>query len=278
MSKSAVQGKWFMGFLIMIGMMGCNPPVPNEVRPDFPPTDQNLEQSPTSLYNRLLLRHVNRKGDIHYRGFQSDSLEFNVYIDFLSSQNPAHDSWSESERLAFWINAYNAHVIRLVIRHYPLGSVADIGKSKDSLELLPLQRDSSAESLEIYNKPFVYIGGMSMSLNGIKTRIREDYKDPRIHFVLVDGTVSAPRLMRKAYTSEDLATELENATAQFFELPGKNFISPTRPQLSPIFREYADDFSANGGVYSFINTYSKVKIREDAAPVFLPYDWKLNGY
>jgi hypothetical protein len=252
--------------------------VPNEVRPEFPPTEQIRDQTPVDVYDELLRRHVNRQGDVHYKGFQADSSQFNVYHDFLSSQNPEDNTWTETDKLAFWINVYNAHVIRLIIRHYPIASVADIGRPQNKLVPLVLIRDSLPETLPVFDLPFIKIGVERVSLNDVKRKIRRDFNDPRIHFVLVDGSVSAPRLQRGAFRSGDLLSRLDEAALNFFELPGKNFISPTKPQLSLLFREYGDDFTVEKSLYDFINSYSKVKIRSDAAADFLDYNWKLNGY
>lgn len=278
MSKLVVKGKGVLSFLMIAAMVGCNPPVPNEVRPEFPPTEQIRDQTPVDIYDKLLLRHVNRRGDVHYKGFQADSSEFNVYCDFLSSQNPEDNTWTETDKLAFWINVYNAHVIRIIIRHYPIASVADIGRPQNKLEPLVLMRDSLPETLAVFDEPFIQVGDVRLSLNEVKMKIRESFDDPRIHFVLVDGSVSAPRLQRGAFRTGDLLNRLDNAALNFFELPGKNFISPTKPQLSLLFREYGDDFTGEKTLYDFINSYSKVKIRPDAAIVFLDYNWKLNGY
>lgn len=267
-----------MCLLITILLIGCNPPVPNEIRPEFPPTEQIRDQTPVDVYDKLLRRHVNGRGDVHYKGFQADSSEFNVYLDFLSRQNPEDNTWTETDKLAFWINVYNAHVIYLIIRHYPIASVADIGRPQNKLVPLVLMRDSLPETLPVFDLPFIKIGVERKSLNDVKRKIRKDFNDPRIHFVLVDGSVSAPSLQRGAFRSGDLLSRLDEAALNFFELPGKNFISPTKPQLSQLFREYGDDFTREKTLYDFINSYSKVKIRPDAAIVFLDYNWKLNGY
>ena len=51
--------------------------------------------------------------------------------DYLSSlQSVCHghyEQWSREEKLAFWINAYNAYTIRLILDHYPIDSIRSIG-------------------------------------------------------------------------------------------------------------------------------------------------------
>jgi hypothetical protein len=99
-----------------------------------------------------------------------------------------------------------------------------------------------------------------------------------VHFVLVDGVLSSPKLRRGLYTHIDLPDQLDAAARDFFELPGRNFINPLNPQLSPLFRDYSGDFGGVDSIATFVNTYSKVKIVEDAEYSYLDYNWKLNGY
>ena len=40
------------------------------------------------------------------------------YIQVLQEQ-PPHDQWSKAEHLAYWINAYNALTVQLILKYYP---------------------------------------------------------------------------------------------------------------------------------------------------------------
>lgn len=71
-----------------------------------------------SAYDRLLKKYVNEKGLVNYKGFKSEEKVFNDYLAMLS-KNPPAASWSKNEQMAYWINAYNAYTIRLILDHYP---------------------------------------------------------------------------------------------------------------------------------------------------------------
>ena len=80
-----------------------------------------------SAFDRLLKKYVNEKGLVNYKGFKSEEKEFNQYLDMLS-KNPATDSWPKNEQMAYWINAYNAYTIRLILDHYPVKSIKSARK------------------------------------------------------------------------------------------------------------------------------------------------------
>ncbi len=267
-------------FLSIFIIFSCNPPVPKEQRPDYPPTDQIRDLEPIDIYGRLLRRHVNRFGDIHYKGFKSDSALFDIYLESIERTDPYDGRMSRSEKLAFWINAYNAFTVKLIMRDYPVSSIVHIGQDSDGIESFDYIRDASPEVNPQFDWSMATIAGKTYSLNAIKNEvIRQEFDDPRIHFVLVNGTRSAPKLRREPYIGDSLTQQLEDATLNFFQLPDKNRISPTKPRLSPVMRDYASDFiSDTTSITDFVNIYSKVKIYSDAVPTYLPYDWRLNGY
>jgi len=78
------------------------------------------------IFDSLLKEHVTEEGWVNYKGFIQDSLIFDKYLTQLLSHHPNEQYWSEAEQLAYWINAYNAFTIDLVIRYYPVESSKDI--------------------------------------------------------------------------------------------------------------------------------------------------------
>ncbi|WP_317196162.1 DUF547 domain-containing protein [Hymenobacter siberiensis] len=81
-----------------------------------------------SGYDRLLKKYVTEKGLVNYKVFKADEKEFNQYLALLS-KNPPAASWSKNEQMAYWINAYNAYTIRLILNYYPVKSIKEIGSS-----------------------------------------------------------------------------------------------------------------------------------------------------
>ena len=217
------------------------------------------------LFNKLLKKHIAENGKVNYKGFIKDSIELNTYLNQLSS-NPPANSWPVNDQLAYWINAYNAFTIQLIIRNYPLKSIKDIG-SKIKIPFVNTPWDLK----------FIRIGKTTYDLNNIEHDIlRKKFNEPRIHFAIVCASVSCPKLMNQAFTGAQLNQQLETQTRTFINDPTHNKITTNQAQLSAIFNWFAGDFTRNGSLTDFINTYSKVKMKPGAKITFLNYNWDLN--
>jgi hypothetical protein len=81
---------------------------------------------PMNQWTNLLQKHVNPDGWVNYDGFIKDSLQLNNYLQQIESNYPNEKNWSREQILAYWINAYNAYTVQIVIRNYPVASIKDI--------------------------------------------------------------------------------------------------------------------------------------------------------
>jgi Protein of unknown function, DUF547 len=223
---------------------------------------------PNDIYDRLLKKHVSADGKVDYQGFVRDTLELNKYLRLLSTHPPIESTWSESEQMAYWINAYNAFTIKLITRYYPIKSIKDIG---------------SSIQIPFVNTPwdikFILIGKEKMDLNHIEHgQLRKKFDDPRIHMALVCASKSCPILLNEPYDPIRLDAQLTQQTKAFLADTYRNQLVPDHPRISMIFNWYSGDFNKKGGsVRSFINTHSQVKIKDNARISYLDYDWSLNG-
>jgi hypothetical protein len=235
-------------------------PTPTYAAPAVsPPVDH-------SAYERLLKKHVNSQGLVDYKGFKADEKEFNRYLDQLSA-NPPAANWSKTEQMAFWINAYNAYTIRLILDHYPVESIKDIG-SKIKIPFVTTP----------WAAKFFSIGGEKMSLDNIEHGIlRKKYDDPRIHFALVCASISCPRLRNEAFTAAKLDRQLDDQGKDFLNNPAKNKVGKAKAQLSKYFDWYKGDWEKNGqSVAKWVNKYSATKMDATAEVSYLDYNWNLN--
>lgn len=218
------------------------------------------------IWNELLKEHV-KMGKVNYQGFIADSNRLNIYLDLLSKNHPNTQNWSEKEQLAYWINAYNAFTIRLIIRNFPLESIKDI-----------------AGSIPFVNSPwdikFIKIEDEIYDLNNIEHGIiRSQFDEPRIHFALVCASRSCPDLRPEAYTSEKLEEQLDDQTRLFINDTTKNKIEGNQWRVSKIFLWYGSDFKS-GAVKTtdFILKYLDERPKTDHVKLgYLDYDWSLNN-
>ncbi len=218
-------------------------------------------------WDKILRKYVNNAGWVDYKGIIKDKAEFETYLALLSS-NPPEKSWSSADREAYWINAYNAFTVKLIIDHYPVKSIKDIGPKHQIVRInTPWQ------------KKFFRIGGKRFKLDKIENQIlRKDFNDPRIHFAIVCASRSCARLRNEAYTGAKLEEQLNDQARDFLRTKAKNeFESSSKAELSPYFDWFGKDFKKKSGtVVAFINLYAPVKLKEDADIEYKDYDWSLN--
>lgn len=218
-------------------------------------------------YHKLLQKNVSNEGKVNYRGFIRDSTELTRYLKTLSSSVPDEKTWTKNEQMTYWINAYNAFTIQLILKYYPVKSIKDIG---------------SSIQVPFVNTPwdikFITIGKERMDLNNIEHGIlRKKFNDPRIHMALVCASKSCPRLLNEAYDAARLDEQLNAQCVTFLNDNSRNKLTSEHAKISMIFQWYAVDFNKNGNsLISFLNKYSRVKLKPDARITYLEYDWTLN--
>lgn len=241
-------------------------PTYSEPLPAASPLDAPTATVDHSAYDRLLKKYVNAQGLVDYKGLKADQTAFNQYLALLSKNPPAATA-PKAEQMAFWINAYNAYTIRLILDHYPLKSIKDIGSS------IQIPFVTTPWAAKFFN-----IGGEKMSLDNIEHGVlRKKFNDPRIHFALVCASMSCPKLRNEAYTADKLERQLDDQGHDFLNNPAKNKPGKTSAQLSKYFDWYKGDWTKNGHtVASWVNKYSAVKLDPTAKIGFLDYNWKLN--
>ncbi|MCF8369205.1 MAG: DUF547 domain-containing protein [Bacteroidales bacterium] len=216
---------------------------------------QNIDDH--NQWDKLLKQFVSEKGEVDYNGFKNARHELDLYLNALSKTNATSLS-GNNEKLAFWINAYNAFTVELIIDHYPLKSIMDIEKAWDI--------------------SFIHINGTMYSLNQIEHEIiRKEFNEPRIHFALVCAAISCPVLFNEAYTASNLDSQLQRQGELFINDPSKNNITNSKVDVSQIFNWFKEDFTKNGTLIGFLNQFSRTRIEPDAKVNFNEYNWSLNG-
>lgn len=216
------------------------------------------------MWDKLLKAHVSPTG-VNYADIRADSANLNRYLSHLATHVPG-ENWSENETRAYWINAYNAFTVKLIVDHYPLSSIKDLNKG------ISIPTVST-----IWAKKWFTLGDEEMSLDNIEHGIlRKHYDDPRIHAVLNCASVSCPPLRAEAFVAARLDAQLDDQARVWVNDKSRNQLSKKNPKISKIFMWYKGDFSASGGVIAFINRYASTPIPVDADIDYLDYDWNLN--
>lgn len=211
-------------------------------------------------FGELLSSYVDRRGRVDYAGLKANEADRKKLDDFVAAVGAAKVEGSDAAQLGFYINAYNAIVIKAVVDRYPIESVMKV--------------DGFFKTLKFK------VGGKDVSLDALENEvIRKQFKEPRIHFVLVCGAESCPRLQRKAVTEANLEDVLQSAASEF--IPKATKITKGKVVTSKLFEWFAADFTAaSGSVREYLVKYLPQHadaLRDDKTVIaYANYSWKLN--
>lgn len=221
-----------------------------------------------SVYARLLKEHVHQ-GLVDYSGLKEDEIRLDEYLSTLASTDTA--SLNERERFSYFINAYNAWTIKLILMNWPgVESIKDIGSFFTS----PWEIE------------FVSMGGEKVSLDYIEHEVlRPEFNDPRVHFVINCASLSCPPLADYPYEPDKLEVQLERAATSYINDRSQNRLEGNILYLSKLFDWFEDDFGGEDGVITFVLKYGRPKLAEKVMKrrgnlevEYLDYDWGLNGW
>lgn len=213
-------------------------------------------------WTNLLKENVTTSGKVNYKGFIEEKDSLDLYLNALTNHPPSKN-WDDSDKLAYWINAYNAFTVKLIINHYPLKSIKDLGGQYPMIN-------------SPWDIKFFKIGSVDFDLNTIEHEIlRKKFDEPRIHFAINCASFSCPRLKNEAFEAAKLEEQLEEQTAFFINNTNKNTITKQTTKLSQIFNWFQSDFNENLPILPLLEKHhqafqSKNKIE------YLEYNWNLN--
>ncbi len=159
-----------------------------------------------SILDEILDQYV-RDGLVYYAALRIERGRIDRFIQSLAAEPQAFEAWSSDRRLAYWINGYNALVLRTVIDHYPI-------------------RGASAEfpTSSVMQVPGMFTGrehliaGRRMTLQAIEDEVAS-FGDPRAILALGRGAVGSPRLRSEAFRDSRLEEQLQAVVEDFATTP-----------------------------------------------------------
>ena len=223
-----------------------------------------------AVFTRLLKKTVKR-GLVQYKKLKKNPL-LARYIKQLAASRP-NKIKNKKKQLAFWINAYNAYTLKLIVDNYPLKSI----------------RNLSTSSKDIWKSWKFRIHKKKYTLDEIEHKIiRPRYKEPRIHAALVCAAKSCPPLRAEAYEGSKLEKQLADQMRRFLSDTKRNYFDSKKKTiyLSKIFEWFKDDFTqGSADLKKILIPYFPPKVRKKIRKVkknklrlqYLKYDWALNN-
>jgi hypothetical protein len=137
-----------------------------------------------------------RNGDVYYRALKSDRGKLDGYINQIAAVSV--DKQPREEQIAFWLNAYDALVLRTVIDHYPIA-----GRSSE------YPQKSIRQIPGAFERTSHRVAGRSLTLDQIEKDVLSGFHDPRLYFALGRGAVGSGRLRSEAFVPGRLEDQLK---------------------------------------------------------------------
>lgn len=244
-----------------------------------------------SDFAEALKINVDDAGMVNYRKLKAEPQKLRAFIIELGNlDRKDFDKWDDDEKIAFWLNAYNALTLKAIIDNYPIKS--SLFKS------IIYPKNSIRQIAGVWDKIKFRVMGQNLTLGHIEHKIlRVKFDEPGIHMAMVCAAMGCPSLRNEPYIGDKLQEQLDDQTHRFLSNPAKFKISraDSRIYLSPIFKWFAADFvkkhspqknigrhnKEQSSVLNFIAPYldktqkdyvlsGKFKIK------YLKYDWSLN--
>lgn len=229
-------------------------------------TTVNAAELDWQPYAKLLSVHVSVVADdageqalVDY-GAIADDPHFDLAIERVEKFDVVALSTRE-EKLAFYLNAYNLFAIKMVVDHWPLESIKDVGNLFSP----------------VWKKTAGTLAGRSVSLDYIEHKILRPTGEPRIHIGLVCASMGCPNLRTEPYRAAVVHEQLDQQARQFLSNPVKGLrIDDGHIRVSKIFKWFEEDFAMVGGVRRFVELYRPDLPPSAAIKANLPYDWSVN--
>lgn len=236
-------------------------------------------------FHQLLQTFVKPGGFVDYRGLLKSRASLDAYLLSLQAVKAVEFAkWSGLEREAFWINAYNAFTLSLILDNYPVESIKDLGglfSSVFSKEFIPLSHLAQVDKRsEVGTRGKLSLGEVEHDI------LAQVSRTPLFHFAIVCASWSCPELRNEAYTAVKLDKQLHAQARQFLADSRKNDIrlQKGRYRVSKIF-DWAEaelkDYP--GGIRAILGEFGPATITEDpgfaeAKLKYRDYDWSLNEW
>jgi uncharacterized membrane protein YdjX (TVP38/TMEM64 family) len=235
-------------------MREAHEPAPDGPRVDHGPLDA------------VLARCVSPGGWVDYRALAQEPEQLDETIRRYA--DAPFEALGRDEKLALLINAYNAFTLRLVLDHFPLGSIKDIPEAKR------------------WTDRRWRLDGRTLSLDQIEhEEVRARFREPRIHFALVCAAVGCPPLRGEAYRGDRLDAQLEDQAKEVHASERWLRLDPEQQvvHLTRLYDWYGDDFAqVAGSGLAFAAQYVPALARQLRAATppqieWIEYDWRLNS-
>ncbi|MGH8606318.1 MAG: DUF547 domain-containing protein [Gammaproteobacteria bacterium] len=243
----------YLLLFVLLALQACATLVP---APDYTPDPGR--GAPVEAYARVLARYVNERGEVDFPALARDRADLDYYAAYVA-RTPGHQLATRNDRLAHYINSYNA---------LSMYNVLEAG--------IP-ETHAGLAKVEFFYLRKLVIGNHRMSLYQYENEVIRPLREPRVHFALNCSARGCPILPRTRFTGRGLEAQLDREARKFFA-EGRNLSvvhSSRVVYLSELLSFYPEDFvtAATPSLIAYVNQYLPEPIPLDYEVRFIDYDW-----
>jgi hypothetical protein len=252
----------------------------------LPPSLHSAADVTYTGYAEVLTAYVDAAGRVDYQALQTGRAPLDAFVDSLGLVAEArYQAWSDQDKIAFWLNAYNALTLTAIIDNYPIKS--------SRWKSMRFPKNSIRQIGGVWDKLSFTVLGKPITLEGIEHGIlRKHFDEPRIHMAMVCAAKGCPKLRPEPYRGDQLEAQLASQSLEFMIDPLKLRFDHKKKvlYLSPIFKWFGDDFvprygeSKERAIVAFVlknggepdEGLAELVLKKRYALKHLDYDWSLN--
>jgi uncharacterized protein DUF547 len=243
------------------------------------------EASQLTGFDFILDTYV-RDGYVYYRALKMDRKRLDGYLAQLAGVDAG--KLAEKDRIAFWLNAYNALVLKTVVDSYPA--------PRRSSDYPP---GSIRQTPGAFERLTHRVGGRTLTLDQIEQTVLPDFGDPRLYFALGRGSVGGGRLRSESFTGEALERQLVEVASEcvtraeciqidaatnrlmaspIFSWREKDFVDAYAAAAAPIYQARSPVERAILGFVrpKLLQTERDFLEKNTFEVAYKPFDWTLN--
>lgn len=241
---------WLLSVVLLPACTTYVPP------PEIPLTGAD----PMAAWARVLSTHVDAEGRIDFEAMKTDSRDLDTFVAYVAQTDPqsAPASFpSRDERVAFYLNSYNALAMYNVLH----------------AGVLPV------DTAKFFYFRALKVGGRWISLYDYENSVIRPLGEERVHFALNCMVRACPRLPQQPFVASNLEQQLDAAAREFCNksLHVEPHAETSKVRLSQIMEFYTADFLQHApSLIAYCNRYRLDPIPLGYAVEFIPYDWTLN--
>lgn len=259
----------FRSVLFAVALAACSQSVSVQSEAVETKSEEGVEAFSHDTFDEVLRTYVNDEGYVDYPGLKKNRVGLDAYVGQLAAASPKSNPElfpTEDHALAYWINAYNALIMRAVIDAYPVDSVTGIMVAHG-----------------VFNRLKFPVGGKDMTLDDIeKGTLLVEWDVPEVHWAITCASMGCPKIDPAAWTADGIHDRLHREGETYLNSPSGLQIDTASGtvRITKYFKWYGDDFGGDALAYirPFLTEEHRAQLEGIADPEieFMDYDWRLN--